>query len=290
MSKYLYSRLWRRVLVFGGALAPVLAASASPTVLAQNRSAPVATTSRQTNAPAAPVGALRTPSETVRQFYQALRERRFRAAFALSIWRPAIEGLSAEEFAKLRPEFEKIAAAVPEQIEVSGEQISGDVATVFARVGVTNSDAPPEAITLLRVGGAWIFGDRENQEAVQRDGKDFFPKARVARHHDEVSAVLLTMANAEALYAAQHSGLYADLPALLQSKPSLRDDLEPTATNTLGYTFRITLAKGGKSYAVNAEPTRYGETGRLSFHMDQSGVQSKDNGGKPFNPPAVKKP
>lgn len=289
MSNHPCLRSLRRVFALGGAFALIMVTSASFAVFAQNRSAP-ATTRTQANAPAAAVKALRTPSETVRQFYQALRERRFREAFALSIWRPAIEGLSAEEFAELQPEFEKIAAAVPEQIDVNGEQISGDTATVFARVGATGSDAPPETITLLRVGGQWIFGDLENQEAVQRDGKEFFPKARVARHHDEVNAVLLTMANAEALYAAQHSGLYADLPALLQSKPTLRDDVEPTATNTLGYIFRVTRGKDGKSYAVNAEPVRYGKTGRLSFHMDQSGVQSKDNGGKPYNPPAAKKP
>ena len=287
MSNHPCLRSLRRVFTLGGACALVVVTSAS-LLFAQTRGAP-ATTRTLANAPVAVAGALRTPSETVRQFYQALRARRFREAFALSIWRPAIEGLSAEEFAELQPEFEKIAAAVPEQIDVNGEQISGDTATVFARVGAAGGDAPPETITLLRVGGMWIFGDRENQEAVQLEGKEFFPKARVARHHDEVNAVLLTMANAEALSAAQHGGRHADLLALLQSKPTLRDDVEPTATNTLGYNFRVTLGKDGKSYAVSAEPVRYGKTGRLSFHMDQSGVQSKDNGGKPYNPPATKK-
>src|SRR5918911_557607 len=56
-----------------------------------------------------------SPSRAVLDFYQALRERKFREAFAMSIWRPAIDGLSAQEFADMRPEFEKMAAAVPER-------------------------------------------------------------------------------------------------------------------------------------------------------------------------------
>ena len=104
----------------------------------------------------------RTPTQTVSEFYRALRERRFRDAFALSIYKPAIEGLSAEELAELQPEFEKLAAAVPEKIEFGGEQISGDTATVFARVG--GESAQLEVIPLMRgAGGAWIFGDAENQ-------------------------------------------------------------------------------------------------------------------------------
>ncbi|HYP01618.1 MAG TPA: hypothetical protein VER76_15615, partial [Pyrinomonadaceae bacterium] len=109
----------------------------------------------------------RTPVQTVSDFYRALRERRFRDAFALSIYKPAIEGLSAEEFAELQPEFEKLAGAVPEKIEFGGEQISGDTATVFARVG--GESAQMEVITLMRgEGGAWIFGDAENQAIVKR--------------------------------------------------------------------------------------------------------------------------
>ncbi|MGI8996241.1 MAG: hypothetical protein ACR2GW_06175, partial [Pyrinomonadaceae bacterium] len=51
--------------------------------------------------PAAAAQPARTPSETVREFYKAMRERRFREAFALSIYKPAIEGLTAEEFEEL---------------------------------------------------------------------------------------------------------------------------------------------------------------------------------------------
>jgi hypothetical protein len=227
----------------------------------------------------------RTPIQTVTEFYKALRERRFRDAFALSIYKPAIEGLSAEEFAELQPEFEKLAGAVPEKIEFGGEQISGDTATVFARVGGENSQL--EAITLMRPpGGAWIFGDAENEAIVKRDGKEFFLKARIDTHHREVEALLLKLANAEAGYSALHGGQFADMAALLDGKPALREDVE--SAKTLGYNFQITLGKDAKSYKVNAEPVRHGRTGLLSYHMDQAGIQKKDTGGKPYNPPVKK--
>jgi len=223
--------------------------------------------------------------QTVSDFYKALRERRFREAFALSIYKPAIEGLSAEEYAELQPEFEKLAGAVPEKIEFGGEQISGDTATVFARVGGENAQL--EAITLMRnASGAWIFGDAENEAIVKRDGKEFFLKARIETHHREVEALLLKLANAEAGYQVQNGGQYGDMAALLASKPALREDVE--SARTLGYNFQITVGKDGKSYKVSAEPLRYGRTGLLSYYMDQTGMQKKDTGGKPFSPPTKK--
>ncbi|HEV2800819.1 MAG TPA: hypothetical protein VGW12_10000 [Pyrinomonadaceae bacterium] len=223
----------------------------------------------------------RTPLQTVAEFYKALRERRFRDAFALSIYKPALEGLTAEEFAELQPEFEKLAGAVPEKIEFGGEQISGDTATVFARVG--GESAQLEAIPLMRgADGAWIFGDAENQAIVRRDGKEFFLKARIETHHKEVEALLLKIANAEAGYSAQNGGRFAEMAALVASKPALREDFD--SAQTLGYTFQITVGKDAKSYSVRAEPTRYGRTGLLSFYMDQNGLQKKDTGGKPLSP------
>ena len=227
----------------------------------------------------------RTPIQTVSEFYKALRERRFREAFALSIYKPALEGLSAEEYAELQPEFEKLAGAVPEKIEFGGEQISGNTATVFARVG--GESAQLEAIPLLRgADGAWIFGDADDQAIVKSDGKEFFLKARINTHHKEVESLLLKMANAEAAYSAMNGGRFAEMPVLLASKPALREEIE--SSQTLGYTFRITLGRDGKSYSVHAEPTRYGRTGLLSYYMDQTGIQQKDTGGKPLNPQVKK--
>ncbi|HEV2882039.1 MAG TPA: hypothetical protein VGX24_12235 [Pyrinomonadaceae bacterium] len=257
-----------------------------PLLFAVSQGATLTARAQQTANAAAPASAqARTPIQTVSEFYKALRERRFREAFALSIYKPALEGLSAEEFAELQPEFEKLAGAVPDKIEFGGEQISGDTATVFARVGGEGTQL--EAITLMRgADGAWIFGDAENQAIVKRDGKEFFLKARIETHHKEVEALLLKLANAEAGYSVQNGGRFAEMPALVASKPALREEVE--SSQTLGYTFQITVGRDGKSYSVRAEPTRYGRTGLLSYYMDQSGIQKKDTGGKPLNPQVKK--
>src|SRR5438034_1889371 len=76
----------------------------------------------------------RSPSDTVREFYKALREKRFRDAFGMSIYKPAIDGLKPEEFDDLRPDFEKVAGKIPEKVDISGEQISGEEAAVFVKV------------------------------------------------------------------------------------------------------------------------------------------------------------
>src|SRR6476646_3395543 len=75
----------------------------------------------------------RTPSETMREFYRMMREKKYREAFGISIYRQAIEGLSTQEFDDLKPDFDKMAVAVseriPEKVEITGEQISGETAT-----------------------------------------------------------------------------------------------------------------------------------------------------------------
>ena len=45
-----------------------------------------------------------------------MREKKFREAFGISIYRPALEGLSAQEFEDLRPDFERVAIAIIEKI------------------------------------------------------------------------------------------------------------------------------------------------------------------------------
>jgi hypothetical protein len=232
----------------------------------------------------------RTPSDTVRAFYAALRERRVRDAFAISIYKSAIDSLTPEEFEELRPEFEKLGDAVPADIGIYGEQISGERATVFARIS-DDADAKQTPIELIRSGGAWIIDDPKDHDALQREGKKFLFDQRIEIHQEELRKVLLKIANVEAIYAAQNGGRYADINSLTSSESgmrlSLREDIDSLAT--LGYRIALTVAPDGKSYKVNAEPLRYGRSGRLSFYTDASGMQEKDTGGKPFNPPAPKK-
>ncbi|MER3429142.1 MAG: hypothetical protein C4334_13825 [Pyrinomonas sp.] len=220
----------------------------------------------------------RSPTEVVREFYRALRERRFRDAFALSIYRPAVEGLSEEEFRDLQPDFERIAAAVPERFEIAGEQMSADAATVFIRLK-DDPNAAPEPVALVRDKGGWLVGDRQSQLLVQQRGKAFFFQARIDAHHDEVQKLLQRIAAAQLVYSAQHDGRFADLSTLIRAG-LVPKDLE-TADST-GYRFQIVVSNDGRSYAVRAEPARYGRTGRLSFYMDRNGIKSKDVGGKPL--------
>jgi hypothetical protein len=224
----------------------------------------------------------RTPTETVREFYKAMREKRFREAFGLSIYKPAIDGLSTEEFEELRPDFEKVAATISEKIEVSGEQMSGDSATVFVRDADTNkSDADksdqPEPISLVREGGVWIIGDRENQEIVRKAGKQFFFQARIETHQSEVQAMLRRISLVQLAYASEHNNTYADLPTLITAG-LVPKDIE--TSETTGYRFHLALAKDAKSWTAGAEPVRYGRTGRLSFFLDRTGIRSADIGGK----------
>jgi hypothetical protein len=226
-----------------------------------------------------------SPSDTVRAFYKALHEKRFREAFDMSIYKAAIDGLKPEEMEDLRPDFEKVAAAIPDKIEINGEEISGDAAIVFTKVPNGEVPAQTEPVALMRMDGRWIIGDKESYEIVKKAGNKFFFDARINTHHDEVQAVLVRINIAQLAYAQQHQGLFADLPALIAAG-LIGKDLE--GTDSTGYHFHLELAKDGKTFTVGAEPAQYGRTGKLSFFMDREGVRSGDLGGKPLIPPAVR--
>src|SRR5882672_4800437 len=223
----------------------------------------------------------RSPSDTVREFYKAMREKRFREAFDLSIYKPAIDPLKPQEFEELRPDFEKMAAVIPVQVDLGGEQVSGDIATVFVKVKEGEKPEELEPVTLILVNGAWIIGDKENQAIVKKSGKRFFFNARIDTHHDEVQAMLTRVSLAELLYSQQHEGLFADLATLI-SLGLLPKDLEGTLST--GYRFHVNAPAGGKTWNAAAEPAQYGRTGRLSFFMDAARVRSSDTGGKPLIP------
>jgi hypothetical protein len=251
-----------------GLLAVVEVARAAAVVRAQGQSTP-------------------TPSQTVVEFYKQLRQKRFREAFALSIYKPAFEGLSAEDLAELQPDFERMAAGVPENIQISGEQISGDTATVFIKVNSDEGAAQvaDESLTLMRRGTGWIIGDKASEAGVKRGGKDYFLNERIRTHHTEVEAMLQRISVAQLVYSQQHNGMVGNLQALINSG-LVPKDLE--STESTGYRFRVTVSADAKSFTAGAEPARYNRTGRLSFFMDKTGIRSADNGGKPLAPTATK--
>lgn len=224
--------------------------------------------------------AQRGPSDTVRAFHQALRERRFRDAFAMSVLSHAVRELSAEEFEDFKLDFERIAAGVPATDQLTGEQVSGEEATVFINLG-DESKPDIKPYELIREGGAWVVGSRQDLETVKKNGKKFLVEARIETHHSEVRALLERIHAAEFVYASQHGGSYGDMNQLINAGLIPQDLL---GTETTGYRFRVTVGKDAKSWAASAEPARHNRTGRLSFYRDPSGLQSKDTGGKPLKP------
>jgi len=264
-----HSRFLRTV-VFVGLFSCLVGLSAGP-LMAQ--------TDSKSPAPAA----VRSPSEVVREFYKAMREKRFREAFDLSIYKSAIDPLKPQEFDELRPDFEKMAAVIPVEVDLGGEQISGDLATVFVKVKEGEKPEELQPVALILINGAWIIGDKESQALVKKSGKRFFFNARIDTHHDEVQAILTRVSLAELLYSQQHDGLFADLATLI-SLGLLPKDLE--GTESTGYRFHVNAPNGGKTWNASAEPAIYGSTGRLSFFLDAAGVRSGDTGGKPLTPDA----
>jgi len=241
----------------------LIALTAAPTVLGQNTP--------------------KSPTETVRLFYQLMREKKFREAFALSIYRSALEGLSTKEFEDLRPDFEKMAVVVsekiPAQIDVSGEQISGDQATVFVKVIDADGKETVEPASLMKIDNNWILGDKENLELVKKAGKQFFFEARINAHHSDVQDMLTRISLAEVAYSQSHNGQFANMTELITGG-FIPKDLE--GPQTTGYNFHVNRSVDNKSWYATAEPAAYGRTGRLSFYLDISGVRSGDDGGKPL--------
>ena len=225
----------------------------------------------------------RSPTETMRDFYRMMREKKFREAFGISIYRPAIEGLSTQEFEDLRPDFEKMAVAVsekiPAQVDISGEQISGDVATVFVKVMDAEGKEKVEPATLIKIDNVWVVGDKESLEMVRKAGKKFFFEARINAHHSDVQDMLTRISLAQVVYSQGHKGQFGNTAELITAG-LIPKDIE--GTESTGYRFQIVRSADGKSWYATAEPAQHGRTGRLSFYLDASGVRSGDVGGKPL--------
>ena len=226
--------------------------------------------------------AQRGPSDVVREFYKAMREHRFKEAWALTIYKSAVEGLSAEEMEDLRPDFEQKAAAVPPQIEITGERIQGNIATVFVKVPVTDStpQITSEPINLMSSGSGWIIGTEADQAEVKKKGRRFFLDALIEEHENDIDDLFKRLLVVQLVYAGEHKGALANLQDLIKANLVAKESADPKA---IGYTVRIVITPDGKGYIATAEPTRYGHTGKLSFWMDQTGnLRKVDNGGKPL--------
>lgn len=229
-----------------------------------------------------------SPSERIRNFYKLIREKKFVDAMMMTNMKAAVEGLTLEDARELAPDFEPLAAQVPLDLIITGEQISGEKASVFLRLPGDGSNANPttDEIKLRKEGEAWVIlsGDDKDEASAKKQGKAYFFNVRIDVHHQEVEFMLERIVKAQAIFTASTKGLYGSTDTLI------RQGLLPPDVNSsysTGYNFSIVLSDGNKSYFVNAVPATYGKSGKLSFLMEVTGqnepkTKSKDTGGMPL--------
>ena len=226
-----------------------------------------------------------SPADTVRVFYGHLRERKFREALFLTNLRPAIEGLTDNELKEYQVDFESIAKYVPAEIQINGEIVSGDKATVTAKL--PNQDLDKEEIQeikLRRENDVWVIltVDESAEKRIRQEGKNYFRELKIEVQQDEAREMLDRVAKAQIAYAATNKGLFGDMAALITAG-FLPDDIR--SSESTGYNYSIALANDKMKYSAAATPAVYGKTGRLSFavKLDEDGqphLTSTDAGGK----------
>lgn len=226
-----------------------------------------------------------SPGDTVRVFYKNLREKRFREALFLTNLRPAIEGLTENELKDLQVDFEHLAVQVPAEIEINGEIVAGNSATVTAKLPDIETDKIDlQEIRLRRENGVWtiLTVDEKAEKVVRKEGRNYFFTLRVETHHEEAKAMLNRVVKAQMVYASQNNNLYGEMPVLIEKGFLPEDILTPEST---GYVYKIGLSADKKKYAATAEPAVHGKTGKLSFLLESNGektprLTSRETSGK----------
>lgn len=228
-----------------------------------------------------------SPADTVKVFYQHLREKKFREAMFLTNLRPAIEGLTETELKELHVDFEPLAGQIPAEIEINGEIVSKDNASVTAKLPDNDTDEMKiQEITLRRENGVWIIltVDEKAEAEIRKESKNYFFALRVKTHHEEAKAMLERVNKAQMIYAMKNGGLYADVQVLTGAGFLPKDIL---TADTTGYNYQIQLSQDKKKYTAIATPAVYGKTGKLSFWFETNGnktstLKNKDSKGQEF--------
>jgi hypothetical protein len=227
-----------------------------------------------------------TPAETVKAFYAKLRERKFREAIFLTNLRPAIEGLTDDELKEFAVDFEAIAKTVPAEVEINGEIISGNDATVTAKLPDEDDKLVMQQIRLRKQGEFWVIlsADEMTEKLIQKDGKNYFKNLKIETHQSEAKTMLDRIAKAEMVHSLQNKGEYAEFQKLIQDGLLPSDVLTSEST---GYSYQITLSPDRKRYTVSATPAIYAKTGKLSYRLELNNegkphVRSEDRAGKPI--------
>ncbi len=225
------------------------------------------------------------PADTVRAFYGHLREKRFREAIFLTNLRPAVEGLTDLELKDFALDFEAIAGQVPAKVEINGEIVSGEKATVTVNLPKAADETNEiQTINLRRNQGVWIIlsVDEAAEARMRKEGKNYFYALRIETHEDEARQMLERISKAQFAYSVQNGGSFGDLEGLLAGG-LLPDDIRTSAST--GYNYDVVVGPEKKAFRAMATPAEYGRSGRVSFLFgpDDDGsyrLISRDNGGK----------
>lgn len=216
-----------------------------------------------------------SPADTVRIFYKNLRERRFKEAMLMTNLHYAVEGLTDEEMQDLSSDFEPLAQQVPADIEINGEIITNNLATVTAKLP-DNETGQMELtkVELRKENNAWLIitAGKEAEAVAKKEGKNYFFTLRIDVHHVEVERMMQRISKAQSLYAMQNGGAFTDLQTLV-SAGLLPDDVN--STKSTGYRFSMIVSMDKKKYSANAIPEVYGKTGKLSFLLESDGASSQ---------------
>jgi len=226
------------------------------------------------------------PADTVRVFYHLLREKKFREAIFLTNLKPAIESLNDNELKEFAVDFESIAGQVPAQLEINGEIVTGDVATVTVNLPKDqSSEKETQPVKLKKENGVWVImsADGAAGNEIRKEGKNYFYNLRIKTHQDEARDMLDSISKAEVAYAFKHGAAYTDIDTLVGSG-YLPADVK--SSESTGYDFQLSLLDKNR-YTATATPAVYGKTGKLSFllYLDDKGrshVTDKDTGGQPL--------
>lgn len=227
------------------------------------------------------------PADTVRVFYKHLREKRFREAIFLTNLRPAVEGLTDMELKDFALDFELLAGQIPAEIEINGEIVTGDQATVTANLPTAEGDKKEiQTVKLRRENGVWAImtADDEASKKIKQDGKNYFFNLRIETHALEAARMLERISKAQLAHSLQNAGAFAEMATLIAAG-LLPDDIK--TSESTGYVYVINLASNKKQYFATATPAEYGKSGKLSFLLrpDSNGISrvtSKDTAGKPM--------
>lgn len=267
-------------LVLSASLVTGCAVAAKDTVVEQAAPASKVEAASAPKAGAAPMTGLKagsidvtvnSPADSVRKFYAHLRERRFREAMMMTNLKAAVEGLTDAEMDELKSDFEPLAQQVPAELQINGEIVTGNNAIV--KIKLPNMDTgQPELmeIKLRKEGEDWLVltGDEKAEEAVKKEGKNYFFVLKIDIHHVEAQKMIERIVKAQAVYALQNGGVFADFQTLISSG-LLPEDAQSSVST--GYNFTMTVSSNNKKYYANAVPAVYGRTGKLSFLAECEG-------------------